>query len=153
VICIYDVDRQKIVFVNRSLAAALGFPPTQETLHADFFQSSMHADDRQSFENNVHQLAGASSEDAAEFEFRLRHNSGEWRWFHCRNKIFTRNADGTTREIIGTATDITERKNIEDRTNFVASLNEALLPLADPKEITQVAVRMLGEYLHVDRCG
>jgi PAS domain S-box-containing protein len=35
----------------------------------------------------------------------------------------------------------------------MADLNGAFLPLADPDQIMQTAVRMLGEYLGVDRCG
>jgi hypothetical protein len=81
----------------------------------------------------------------------MRHSGGEWRWFHSRNKIFARNSDGTIREIIGTATDITERKSTEDRTRFLANLNEAFRPLADANEILQIAVNMLGEYLNVNR--
>jgi PAS domain S-box-containing protein len=152
VISIYDVDQHKTIFVNRGLATALGYPPTHETSDADFLESSMHPDDRHVFQDRVERLNGRSSEDAAEFEFRLRHRSGEWRWFHCRNKTFARNASGATREIICSATDITERKNAEERTRFLANLNAAFMPLADPNEIMQVAVRMLGEHLHVDRC-
>jgi PAS domain S-box-containing protein len=152
VICIYDVVQQKIVFVNRGLASTLGYPQTQETLHPDFFQTSMHPDDWHLFQAHLHQLAGASSEEIGEFQFRMRHSGGEWRWFHSRNKVFARNSDGTVREIIGTATDITERKSAEDRTRFLANLNEAFRALADVNEIMQIAVRMLGEHLNTNRC-
>jgi PAS domain S-box-containing protein len=57
------------------------------------------------------------------------------------------------REIIGTATDITERKNVEDKAKFMADLNQVLQPLADPQEIMAVTARMLGEHLDVDRCA
>src|SRR5262249_46245897 len=75
-----------------------------------------------------------------------------WRWFHSRDKVFSRNEDGTVRETIGTATDITERKDAEEKIRFIADLSHALLPLADPAQIMAVAVRMLGQYLDVDRC-
>jgi PAS domain S-box-containing protein len=35
----------------------------------------------------------------------------------------------------------------------MADLNEALLPLTDPEQTMSVALRMLGEYLGVERCG
>src|SRR5262249_40142183 len=35
----------------------------------------------------------------------------------------------------------------------MADLNDAFLPLEDPEKIMSVAVRMLGEFLGVDRCG
>ncbi len=57
-----------------------------------------------------------------------------------------------SREIIGTATDITERKIAEEKNRFIVDLNEALLPLADPKRMIAVAMQMLGEHMRVDRC-
>ena len=43
-------------------------------------------------------------------------------------------------------------KDTEGKIRFIADLSHALLPLADPAQIMAVAVRMLGEYLNVDRC-
>jgi PAS domain S-box-containing protein len=51
------------------------------------------------------------------------------------------------------ARDATERKIMEETVRFLADLNQALLPLADPEEIVAVAARMLGEYMGVDRCA
>jgi len=81
----------------------------------------------------------------------MRHSNGVWRWFHSRDKVFTRNADGSVREIIGAATDVTERKIDEDKHRFMVDLNQASAPLAIPEEMMAVAMRMLGEYLGVDR--
>jgi hypothetical protein len=36
---------------------------------------------------------------------------------------------------------------------FVGDLDDALIRLADPKDIVAVTVRMLGEYTGADRCG
>ncbi len=81
----------------------------------------------------------------------MRHSNGAWRWFHSRDKVFTRNADGSVREIVGAATDITERKYAEEKNQFMVDLNQALLPLARPEQMIAVAMRMLGEYLGADR--
>ena len=51
------------------------------------------------------------------------------------------------------ARDITERKEAEERTRFLADLNGALQPLTDPDELTATAARMLGEHLGADRCA
>ena len=46
-----------------------------------------------------------------------------------------------------------ERKNAQEKVEFLSDLNEALLPLVDVGEIIAVCVRMLGEHLRVDRCA
>src|SRR5262249_52979730 len=68
-------------------------------------------------------------------------------------KVLTRNADGTVREIIGTSSDITERKNAEQKNEFMVGLSQALAPIADPEQMMTLAMRMLGEYLGADRTG
>jgi PAS domain S-box-containing protein len=45
-----------------------------------------------------------------------------------------------------------ERKKAQEKVQFFLDLNEALLPLADAKQVVAVSVRMLGENLGVDRC-
>src|SRR5262245_55921894 len=111
----------------------------------------MHPDDWSPFLDHLGRLASLRDEETADFEYRMRHNNGAWRWFHSRDKVFTRNADGSVRDIIGAATDITERKIAEEKNKFIVDLNEALLPLVDPEQMMAVAMRMLGEYLGVDR--
>ncbi len=69
-----------------------------------------------------------------------------------RQGLYARNADGSVRGSIGTATDITEPKIAEEKNRFIVDLNEALLPLADPKRMIAVAMQMLGEHMRVDRC-
>ena len=153
VIYLYDVQQKKNVFSNRGVLAALGYPTGQEPPDSDFVLSMMHPDSRQPFRDYLERFASLTDDATTEFEYRVRHSNGEWRWFHSRDKVFSRNDDGSVKEIIGTATDITERKGTEDKVRFMADLNEAFQPLADPEEIMAVAVRMLGEHLGVDRCG
>ena len=48
--------------------------------------------------------------------------------------------------------DITERKQAEQNSDFLANLGEQLLQLEEPDEIKALATHALGEYLHLDRC-
>jgi PAS domain S-box-containing protein len=152
VIYVFDIRDRRNVFVSRGIAATLGYSEKKDLKDGEFICSVMHPDDWQPFLAYLAGLANLPHGETAEFEYRMRHISGAWRWFHSRDKVFTRNGDGTVRETIGTATDITERKDTEEKIRFMADLSHALLPLADPGEIMTVAVRMLGEYLDVDRC-
>ena len=64
-----------------------------------------------------------------------------------------RDEEGNLRGFSKVARDITERKEAEERTRFLADLNHALQPLTDPDEVTAVAARLLGEHLQADRCA
>ena len=150
VMYIFDIQERKNVFSNGSAAAALGYAPSQVEA-AEFVSSVMHPDDWNLFLDHLGKVASLRDEETADFEYRMRHNNGAWRWFHSRDKVFTRNADGSVRDIIGAATDITERKIAEEKTRFIVDLNEAFLPLAEPEQMIAVAMQMLGEHLVVDR--
>ena len=59
-------------------------------------------------------------------------------------------------EVVGTVIevrDITEEKDAQRRHHFLDDLNQALQPVSSPDEVVQIAARMLGEYLQVDRCA
>src|SRR5215467_1689250 len=153
VIYVFDVRERKNIFINRGIAAALGYTQSKDVKDGDFIRSVMHPEDWQAFLDYIERLANLPSEETAEFEYRMRHSSGAWRWFHSWDKVLTRNEDGTVRETIGTASDVTERKDLEEKIRFMADLGRVLLSLSDPAEIMAVAVRMVGQYLDVDRCA
>jgi PAS domain S-box-containing protein len=62
-------------------------------------------------------------------------------------------ADGEVEAVAGTTRDVTERKQIENRSRFVMQIDEAVRPLETPEEVTQTLARLLGEYLGADRCA
>src|SRR5262249_19161117 len=132
---------------------ALGYSSEQDLKDDDVPRSVIHPDDWQRFLEHVNRVAALSDEETADFEYRMRHNSGIWRSFHSRDKVFGRNEDGSVREIIGTATDVTDLKAAETETRFMVDLNQAILPLGDPDQIMTIAVHTLGEYLEADRCA
>jgi len=47
-------------------------------------------------------------------DFRFRHKNGTWMWIHGQGKIVDRNEDGSPKRMIGTHTDITDRKRAEE---------------------------------------
>jgi len=47
-------------------------------------------------------------------EYRVRKKTGEWRWVHSRDTIFTRNSMGAVTQILGILHDITESKQSQD---------------------------------------
>jgi PAS domain S-box-containing protein len=152
-ICVYDLLQQRSVFLNPAAAAALGHPQAELIPDAEFLSRAINPDDWPIFLEHLARLGRANDDETVECEYRIRHNSRGWLWFHSCDRVLTRRRDGRVREVLLTAGDITEHKNAEQKALFMAELNRALLPVADPEQTMAVAVRMLGEYLGVDRCG
>jgi PAS domain S-box-containing protein len=47
-----------------------------------------------------------------ELEYRMRQQNGEWRWLRSLDTVFERTPDGKPKLLLGTAIDITERKQV-----------------------------------------
>ncbi len=55
-------------------------------------------------------------------EFRMRCKDGSWKWLLCRGKLMSRDGAGNPLRLIGTHTDITERKQTEEKLKLAASV-------------------------------
>ena len=60
---------------------------------------------------------------------------------------------GTVLFIAPTGTDITERKQVEQRLRLLDEMNEATRGASDPRVIMEEVPRLLGEHLRVTRCA
>jgi len=58
-------------------------------------------------------LAGETPSYGA--DFRMRCKDGSWRWIHGRGKVVSRDPDGRPLRVVGTHTDITERRRAEQK--------------------------------------
>ena len=75
-ICIYDVQQRKIVFINRTVADALGSASAQELNEPGFIRSVMHPDDWRPFIDHVKGFGALGKDETAEFEFRWSVRTG-----------------------------------------------------------------------------
>ncbi|MCP9441615.1 MAG: response regulator [Nitrospira sp.] len=76
------------------------------------WKSRIHPEDRPDVEQALrNHLEGRSSE--LSIEHRIRHRSGQWKWFFIRGCITKRRQDGMPLEMMGTMTEITARKQME----------------------------------------
>ena len=57
----------------------------------------------------------------------MKDNHGKWKWFYSQETVFLRNPDGTVKQTIGAASDITQLKEVETRLQESLAEKEVLL--------------------------
>lgn len=122
ILYLYDLIEQRTVYVNHQITELLGYTPeTIREMGTALFQHLMHPDDLARLSEYFKQFRNAQDGEIFEFECRMRHINGEWRWFCSRDTVFTKTADGLPHQLLGTAQDVTERKHSEaERTQLLA---------------------------------
>src|SRR5207253_3040941 len=71
-------------------------------------------EDRPRFKEHMANVRSLDDHGMADFEHRMRDRTGQWRWFHSRDAVFSRDGEGRVREIIGTTKEFTARKHSEE---------------------------------------
>ncbi|HET7369756.1 MAG TPA: ATP-binding protein [Gammaproteobacteria bacterium] len=91
------------------------------------------------------------SQSQFQLEYRLYTPSQDLRWVEIRGQF--RQSDADAPQLVGISLDITERKQREERDNFLVALTDALRRTVDAMEVLDVVSRMLGSHLNAGRCG
>ncbi|MEG4801690.1 PAS domain-containing protein [Microcoleus sp. ARI1-B5] len=114
VLYIYDAIEERILYLNRELYTDLGYSLAQiQQMPSAFIRNLIHPDDLQAFSEHISRIETAKDGEIFEFEYRIQHKNGEYRWFFSRDTVFTRTEDGKAWKILGTATEISDRKQAE----------------------------------------
>lgn len=126
VLQVFDLEERRAVFINRTVASLLGFSPGEvQAMGADVVPSLMHPDDLPRFAQHLARIATLADGEVADFEHRMRDRAGKWHWFHSHDAVFARDAAGGARQLIGVATEITERKRAEEAVARLAAIVES----------------------------
>jgi signal transduction histidine kinase len=100
--------------------------PEHVTADAGFLNGRVHADDEPALRAHIGRLASHRGDDMLSVEYRVRHAEGRWLWFASRDVVFARHGDGRPSQVLGVASDTTDRKHMEDELRqLAASLSEA----------------------------
>ena len=90
----------------------LGYAGSELTQQHPDFASLMHPQDRDALESTLAQCMDGTR-DHFTHELRLRRRDGQWLWALCNGSVISRNASGRPLRLLGTLTDISERKSAE----------------------------------------
>jgi PAS domain S-box-containing protein len=119
---VYDFIAQRYVYTNREIMDLLGYAPeTGQTRDLESLRMLLHPDDIAKLVERQRRWYSVSEGDLLQTEYRLKHASGEWRYFQCQETLFATTSDGLPQQILGAAVDITDRKQSQQ---LQASLKE-----------------------------
>lgn len=158
---LYDLEERRNIYVNREITQMLGYTPEEvQAMGKELFPILMHPDDLRASPEKQLEIAVAADGDAIEFEYRMRHKNGEWLWLYSWDTVFARNADGKPTQVLGTATDISDRKHLElalkqSEVRFRTCVENLLDPLAlfsSIRDATGQIVDLRYEYINPAGC-
>ncbi|MEM1312139.1 MAG: EAL domain-containing protein [Patescibacteria group bacterium] len=111
-----DDSSLRLVYVNKSIKSTLSYEPlkmlTQQIMR---YKDFIHPNDIKYRLNSLEKINNITEDEVVETELRVKDNKNRWRWMYVREVIFSRNEDGSIKQILGTAEDITRRKRAEDQ--------------------------------------
>jgi PAS domain S-box-containing protein len=102
------------VYYSPRWCTMLGFAPGEIEGTGSAAMLLLHPDDLHTVRMRLRtHLAGSSP--AFESEVRMRTSTGEWKWIQVRGRVVERDVTGRAVRMVGTQTDISERKRMEAR--------------------------------------
>ncbi|MBI5577953.1 MAG: PAS domain S-box protein [Deltaproteobacteria bacterium] len=111
---LYDLNVQTgECVVSPEYARMLGYDPAEFRENNSAWRERLHPDDREKVYRRYEDYV-AGLRDEYRVEYRQRTQSGDWKWILSLGRLVSRSADGQPLRMLGTHTDITERKRAED---------------------------------------
>jgi len=111
---IYDLIEGRNAYENKRLEEHLGYTGVQlKAIAGDSMDALVHQEDLAPVREQYRRFDTAPDGEVLEWEFRLRHADGTYRWFHVRATVFDRSDNGRVRRIIGHSRDVTAQKETE----------------------------------------
>jgi PAS domain S-box-containing protein len=135
------------VYYSPSFAAILGEKFIEPRFES--WESRLHPDDKERVLHSLREHGEGKTERWRE-ENRLLTSDGEWRWVLERGSVVTRDETGTPLRMIGTTTDITEQKRIEEIIRSERDRAEQYLNIA---EVIILALARDGTIALINRKG
>lgn len=132
-IVVYNIHTGEYIYVNRAVEKILGYKPEVFIRKGlPYVASLVHPNDMPILlEKNNKALEKANSKkyskiidkSIVDFEYRMKHKNGSWRWLHTDGIVLSRNKDGKVEVVMNISIDITARKEAEET---VKKLNREL---------------------------
>lgn len=149
VLYLFDVRRRRIVFVSQSVEQVLGRSPREvAAMGGDFVGTLVHPDDQPRLVEENRRFAALRDGEMLEYEYRMRHADGTFRWVRSRDRIFSRTASGEVELVLGVARDVSGQvEAAQEREELLAREQQARLQAETASRAKDEFLAMLGHEL------
>lgn len=122
IIASYNIHTGNYIFINEALKTLLGYEKEQVFREgAAFFMNLLHPDDiRIMVEKNNQAIIAANAfktpaeqEAIVDFQYRMRHKDGNYRWFHTFGTVFDRDSNNKVEHVLNITLDITAEHTLK----------------------------------------
>jgi PAS domain S-box-containing protein len=167
ILYVYDLIEERNLYLNREIYSDIGYTLEEiQQMEAGLIPKLIHPDDFPALSVHRNKIDIAKDGESFEFEYRLQHKNGEYRWFFSLDTVFTRTEDGKPWKILGTAIEISSRKQAElERKKDLASLERLIKQRflletitleirynLNPDQVFQTAAAQIGRVFNADCC-
>lgn len=112
---VYDMETDSNVYSNEGTARILGYTQKEvQAMGSELFTRLIHPDDLADVIAFQSKVAAAGAEEVVEIEYRIRRADGEWTTLRSYERAFLRNPDGSLKQKVGVAMDVSERSRAEE---------------------------------------
>lgn len=115
ILYLFDLQQQRFLYLNKEVTAVLGYTPEEILSLGDKVYMYLHPEDTIKSPETYVKYKHEGAATMHQFEGRIKSRSGEWKWLLTREVVFRRDADGKAIQVLGSALDITDRKEMESR--------------------------------------
>lgn len=127
ILYLYDIVDKQNIYSNRHIAEMLDYTPEQiQAMGTEILANLMHPEDFATYPEYLKQMEIGAEGDIFEIEYRLQHSDGSWRTIVSRDVIFATTTTGQPKQILSTATDITEQKEAEEKIHLLLAATQAI---------------------------
>lgn len=136
---IIDFEINENIFQSKNTERILGYNPSDFQHRPNLYDELIHPKDLQRVKTLDSIIKTFPNGETVDFEFRVRHADGSFRWLRAKEAVFDRDQEGKPNKKIGIAIDVTDEKKQMHKLNSIEESIQRLL--AGSKEISEILTR------------
>lgn len=132
---VMDLHSRNISYANQQLTRLLGVSAVEMEMRGTTVTELLHPEDEQMVLLHWEEMKLAEEGQVYEIEFRIQNVVGSYRWVRTREVVFSRGVNGQVQQIVGSAEDITQKRDDEERLRLLSVVAEKSISgivIADP---------------------
>ena len=107
VINVLDLVTNRDIYTSRDVATLIGYTHDEVEQMKDRVSTLWHPDDVPRRREHLARWQTLADGEIFEFQFRVRHRDGRWRWLETRLMPFSRSEQGDVRQVVTATLDVT----------------------------------------------